>query len=130
MAKKTNHLYEFGAFRLDPDERLLLRDKERVELTPKAFDTLLVLVENSGHLLRKEDLIRQVWPDAAVEDSNLTLAVHILRKKLSNGEGGNHYIETVPRHGYRFVCEVKLSLCEKRMSIDTPVMQRIEQPKR
>jgi TolB-like protein/DNA-binding winged helix-turn-helix (wHTH) protein/Tfp pilus assembly protein PilF len=112
MAKQTNHLYEFGAFRLDPDERLLLRDGEPVELTPKTFDTLVALVENSGHLLRKEDLIRRVWPDATVEDSNLTLAVHTLRKKLSNGEGGNHYIETVPRHGYRFICEVKLNLRE------------------
>ncbi len=114
MAKKTHHLYEFGAFRLDPDERLLLRDGEPVDLTPKAFDTLLVLVENSGHLLRKEDLILRVWPDAIVEDSNLTLAVHTLRKTLSNGEAGNHYIETVPRHGYRFVCEVKMNWGERK----------------
>src|ERR1700733_1733616 len=93
MTKQDKHFYEFGPFRLEPDERLLV-----------------LLVENSGHLLRKEELMRRVWPDSVVEESNLTLAIHTLRKKLSKGHDGADYIETVPRHGYRFVCEVKLAL--------------------
>jgi TolB-like protein/DNA-binding winged helix-turn-helix (wHTH) protein/Tfp pilus assembly protein PilF len=110
MTKQDKHFYEFGPFRLEPDERLLLRNQETIDLTPKAFNTLVLLVENSGHLLRKEELMRRVWPDSVVEESNLTLAIHTLRKKLNKGHDGTDYIETVPRHGYRFVCEVKLAL--------------------
>ena len=68
MNKQPKHFYEFGPFRLDVAERLLLRDGAPVALTPKAFDTLLVLVENSGHLLDKDDLMKQVWPETFVEE--------------------------------------------------------------
>ena len=67
MTKQDKHFYEFGPFRLEPDERLLLRNQEAIDLTPKAFNTLVLLVENSGHLLRKEELMRRVWPDSVVE---------------------------------------------------------------
>ena len=98
-------IYEFDEFRLDPSERRLLRGNEQVALTAKVFDILTALVENSGHLLEKDELIKTIWPDTAVEEGNLTRYVSTLRKAL--GENGQHqYIETVPRRGYRFIADV------------------------
>jgi TolB-like protein/DNA-binding winged helix-turn-helix (wHTH) protein/Flp pilus assembly protein TadD len=119
MEKQDKHFYEFGPFRLEPDERLLLHNQEPIDLTPKAFNTLLILVENSGHLLRKEELMRRVWPDSVVEESNLTLAIHTLRKKLTKGNSRAELIETVPRHGYRFAAEVKLRLYDQEACVTT-----------
>jgi DNA-binding winged helix-turn-helix (wHTH) protein/lipopolysaccharide biosynthesis regulator YciM len=99
--------YKFGAFRLDPFERLLLREGVPLTITPKVFDTLLALVENSGHMVEKDDLIKRIWPDAIVEEANLTVNISILRKAL-----GEKYIETVPKHGYRFVAPVERLLDE------------------
>jgi len=106
MGKQAGHFYEFGSFRVDAAERRLLRDGEPVLLPPKAFETLLALVEHSGHLLQKDELMKVVWPDAFVEENNLTQHVYVLRKVLgeSNGE---KYIETVPRVGYRFTAGVR-----------------------
>src|SRR5687768_8652850 len=98
-------VYAFGPFRLDTRERRLLRDGEVVPLTLKAFDLLQVLVENQGHLLQKEELLRRVWPDAVVEENNLTVTIAAIRKALGEGPTDRHYIETVPRRGYRFVAE-------------------------
>ena len=92
-------LYEFGPFRLDPAERILLRGNEIVPLTPKAFDTLHLLVRNSGHLMEKEELIRALWPDTFVEEGSLSNNF-LLRKALGENPA---FIETVPRRGYRFV---------------------------
>jgi DNA-binding winged helix-turn-helix (wHTH) protein/tetratricopeptide (TPR) repeat protein len=101
------HLYEFGPFRLDPGERLLARQGTPVALTPKAFDTLLLLVENSGHLLKKEELLSRVWPDVFVEEVNLAQNISLIRKALDGkGIDGEHYIETVPKMGYRFIAPV------------------------
>jgi DNA-binding winged helix-turn-helix (wHTH) protein/tetratricopeptide (TPR) repeat protein len=97
--------YEFGSYRLDVAERLLLRDGESVLLQPKVFDLLLVLVEQHGHLLDKEELMKRVWPDTIVEEANLTNNISILRKTL--GENGERFIETVPKRGYRFVAPVR-----------------------
>ena len=93
-------IYEFGSFRLEPAERKLLRGSEIVALTPKAFDTLHMLVRNSGHLLEKDELLRMLWPDTFVEEGSLSNNIFLLRKAL--GEDAP-YIETVPRRGYRFV---------------------------
>ena len=100
-------VYCFGPFRLDPAERLLLRDQVQVRLSPKAFAALTVLVENRGHLLEKDELLKQVWPETFVEESNLAQHISLLRKALKDGEEGARYIETVPRRGYRFVAEVR-----------------------
>jgi DNA-binding winged helix-turn-helix (wHTH) protein/TolB-like protein/cytochrome c-type biogenesis protein CcmH/NrfG len=105
MEVQTKRLYEFGPFHLDAGERLLLRDSQPVPLTPKAFDTLLLLVENSGHLVEKADLLRAVWPDTAVEENNLNRSIYVLRKALGEADGAK-YIETVPKSGYRFVMGV------------------------
>jgi DNA-binding winged helix-turn-helix (wHTH) protein/TolB-like protein/Tfp pilus assembly protein PilF len=101
--------YAFGPFLLDTRERRLLRDGEVVPLTLKAFDLLQVLVENQGHLLQKEELLRRVWPDAAVEENNLTVTISALRKALDEGPTDRQYIETVPRRGYRFVADLRAS---------------------
>ncbi len=107
MSAHLQHLYEFGPYRLDTAERLLLRDGEPVPLTPKAFETLVALVQRSGHLVEKDELMRVVWSDAFVEESNLTNNVYALRKMLGQAENGQSYIETVPKRGYRFIGRVK-----------------------
>src|SRR6202171_106247 len=100
----TPQLYEFGPFRLEPSERKLLRGNQIVVLTPKAFDTLLLLVRNSGHLLEKDELITMLWPDTFVEEGSLSNNIFLLRKALGEDPA---YIETVPRRGYRFVGAVR-----------------------
>lgn len=107
MSTQSQHLYEFGPYRLDTAERLLLRDGVPVPLTPKAFETLVALVQRSGHLVEKDELMKVVWSDAFVEESNLTNNVYALRKILGHGENGQSYIETVPKRGYRFTGPVK-----------------------
>jgi len=107
MNKAVKRLYEFGPFVLDPGERLLRHGAARMELPPRAFDTLLALVENNGHLLEKDVLMGTVWGDTVVEESNLTQVIYLLRKALREGEDGARYIETVPKRGYRFVAEVR-----------------------
>ena len=100
----TAELYEFGPFRLEPAERKLSRNNEHVVLTPKAFDTLVLLVRNSGHLLEKDELIRTLWPDSFVEEGNLSNNIFALRKALGENP---QYIETLPKRGYRFVGAVR-----------------------
>ena len=108
MDKAVQRLYEFGPFVLDPGERLLRHGTTRMELPPRAFDTLLVLVENSGRLLEKDALMRNMRHDAVVEENNLSQVVYLVRKALGDGEDGARYIETVPERGYRFVGEVEV----------------------
>ena len=107
MELKERHLYEFGPFRLEPAEHLLLRNGQAIPLAPKVFDTLLVLVQNSGHLVDKDELLRRVWPDTFVEEGNLTKNIFALRKILEGGRKGEKFIETIPKLGYRFVAPVK-----------------------
>ncbi|HEV2860040.1 MAG TPA: tetratricopeptide repeat protein [Pyrinomonadaceae bacterium] len=103
----SGHVYEFGPFRLDPAERLLLRQNVPVTLTPKVFDILLMFVRNSGRALGKEAFMREIWPDSFVEEGSLNRNVSTLRKALGDGEGGHRFIETLPKLGYRFVAEVR-----------------------
>jgi DNA-binding winged helix-turn-helix (wHTH) protein/TolB-like protein/Flp pilus assembly protein TadD len=105
MNRRALHFYEFEAFRLNVNERLLYRGAEVVPLTPKVFDLLQVLVENAGHALDKSSLMEQLWPDSFVEESSLTQNVSLLRRALGDTEG--NYIETIPKRGYRFVAEVR-----------------------
>src|SRR6266508_4295838 len=106
MSQTLRHLYEFGPFRLDATERLLLRDEHHIPLTPKAFETLLVLVEHGGHVIDKDELMKKVWPDSFVEEVNLAKNVSRLRKIL-DAEQSEHYIETIPKRGYRFVAGIR-----------------------
>ena len=106
MTLQTKHFYAFGPFRLDSEKRVLVRDGTPVPLAPKAAEALLVLVENAGHLVDKDDLMKRVWPDAFVEEGNLNKNIFFLRKVLGEWDGGREYIETVPKRGYRFVAPV------------------------
>ena len=102
------HVYEFGPFWMDTADRLLMRDGAAVPLKPKVVDTLILLVEGRGRVLRKEELMRALWPDTFVEESNLTQNVYALRKSLGEDpSAGVRYIETIPKRGYRFVADVK-----------------------
>lgn len=106
MGNKTKGLFEFGPFRLEASERRLWRDgTELVQLPPKVFDLLVLLVENRGRLLDKTFLLEALWPGTFVEEANLSVNVSLLRKALGDGAGGT-YIETVPKRGYRFVANV------------------------
>jgi DNA-binding winged helix-turn-helix (wHTH) protein/TolB-like protein len=107
MQSDNQRLYEFGPFQLDVRKHRLLREGEIVPLTPKAVETLLMLIEHQGKLVERDELMNTVWSDAFVEDSNLTVTISMLRKVLEQTSEGEKYIETVPRLGYRFVAEVR-----------------------
>lgn len=99
--------YVFGEFRLDPLEKALFRNGKPVPLTPKVYQTLFVLVSEAGHLVEKDELMRRIWDDRFVEESNLTFNIKMLRKALGDDATRPRFIETVPRYGYRFVAEVQ-----------------------
>lgn len=102
MNSHTKYCHEFGAFRLDPGEKVLYRDGRIVALPPKVFETLRVLVENHGHVVDKNYLMQQVWADTFVEEVGLARNISVLRKVLA-AEPGGCSIETIPKRGYRFV---------------------------
>jgi pimeloyl-ACP methyl ester carboxylesterase/DNA-binding winged helix-turn-helix (wHTH) protein len=108
MSIQTTQAYVFGRFRVDAGKRLLFAKDELVALTPKAFDTLLALVENRGTVLSKEELMSLVWADQFVEENNLAQNIHLIRKSLGEGSEGVKYIETIPKRGYRFVADVEV----------------------
>ena len=99
--------YEFGPFRIDASERQLLRDGEVVPLTPKVFDVLLALVQNSGHILSKDEAMKIVWPDTTVEEGNLARNISTLRSALGERPRESQFIETSPWRGYRFIAAVR-----------------------
>src|SRR5579863_2697844 len=107
MGNAVKQLLEFGPFRLDPEQRLLLRAETPIPLTPKAFDLLLILVQRSGEVVVKDDLMKLLWPDTFVEESNLGQHVFQLRRALGDRSQGSSYIVTVPGRGYRFAQQVR-----------------------
>ena len=107
MDKRASPVYEFNGFRLIPSERLLLRNGGAVPLTHKVFDILLLLVRNSGQLIEKQEMLHAVWPQQFVEEHNLTVSMSALRKALGETHDKHEYIETVPKHGYRFIANVR-----------------------
>jgi len=108
MSLQPNYLYRFGPYRLDPVEGLLMEGERKVPLTPKALQTLLILLQNQGRLVEKEELLQKVWPDTFVEESTLAQNVSTLRKQLKDDRSDATYIETVPKRGYRFVAPVEV----------------------
>ena len=104
--ERPDKLFKFGVFCLDGRERVLLRDGRLVPLPAKTLSTLLVLVRNNGHLVEKDVLMKEIWPDEYVEEGNLAQHIFILRRALGETRDGSRYIETVPRRGYRFVASV------------------------
>src|SRR5262245_29307428 len=103
---QNTQYYEFGPFRLAPGEHRLYRNGEVILLPPKEFDLLLLLVQNPGQLMNRESLIRALWPNTVVEEANLNVHISALRKVLAENQGEQHYIETLPRLGYRFIAPV------------------------
>jgi DNA-binding winged helix-turn-helix (wHTH) protein len=101
--------FEFGRFTLEPDEHRLLLDGVPVPITPKALDILVALVRRAPRLVSKDQLLKDVWPDAYVEEANLAVHISALRRALNEGTSGERFIETVPRRGYRFVAPVRVS---------------------
>jgi DNA-binding winged helix-turn-helix (wHTH) protein len=100
-------MYEFGAFRADPAEQLLLHEGQPVALTPKVFETLLILLESEGRLIDKDDFISRLWPGVFVEEAALAKNIFHLRKVLAAGNGASEMIQTVPKRGYRFIAAVR-----------------------
>jgi len=107
MTNGPRVLYEFGPFQVDPAKQMLLRENQHVAITPKVFETLLILVRHSREVVTKDDLIKGVWPDAFVEESNLSQNIFVLRKTLGDTPEDRRYIATIPGRGYRFVAEVR-----------------------
>ena len=108
MSVQEKHLYQFGPFCLDRVKRRLAREGELVKLNPKAFETLLVLVEQRGKTIEKDELLNKVWRDTVVEENNLNQSITALRKSLGDSREKSEYIATVPGVGYRFVAEVRV----------------------
>ena len=108
MPHHNSHYYEFGPYRLDVGQRVLTRTGEAVSLTPKATEILTLLVVNAGQLVGKDELLKQVWPDTFVEESNLTQNIFLLRRILGDERPAPRYIETVVRRGYRFIANVRV----------------------
>ena len=107
MANEGKRLLEFGSFRVDTAQRLLFSGERLVPVTPKAFDTLKVLIEADGRIVEKEELLKKVWPDTFVEEANLARNISMLRKVLGESPEDQKYIQTIPKRGYRFVAPVK-----------------------
>jgi DNA-binding winged helix-turn-helix (wHTH) protein len=105
----VGEIYEFEGFRVDARRRLLTRAGRGVPLTPKAFETLLVLLRGGGRLLTKDEIISGVWPDTFVEEGNLAQNIFLLRRALGEARGEHRYIVTVPGAGYLFVPHVRAS---------------------
>src|SRR6188474_1390926 len=102
MTLEIKHFYDFGGFRMDSVERVLLRQGKPVALAPKVFETLLLLVQNNGHIVERDELMNKVWSESFVEEGNLTYTISVLRKTLAEASGEADFIETVPKRGYRF----------------------------
>src|SRR6266699_2453605 len=106
MSLLNQYYYRFGEFTVDTGQKVLLREDKPLPLPPKLFDTLLILVENSGRIVQKEELMTRLWPNTFVEEANLTSNVQQLRKSLGDDARRPRYIETVARRGYRFIASV------------------------
>ena len=126
MTRQLQVIHEFGPYRVDPSKRLLLREGEVVPLTPKCFEILLVLIENSGEVIDKEGLMNRVWPDSFVEEGNLTYNISVLRKALGERANEHLYIVTVPGRGYQFVAGVsEVSLDDVGQEKETSNVQEV-----
>jgi eukaryotic-like serine/threonine-protein kinase len=116
----ADRFHDFGPFRLDTAEHLLLRDGQPVPLTPKAYDTLVVLVRHGGRLVLKEQILETVWAGVVVAENNLNQTISALRRALGPGPGGAPYIETVPRRGYRFLAPVGVASAPAASPVAAP----------
>jgi DNA-binding winged helix-turn-helix (wHTH) protein/TolB-like protein len=128
MTEPANYVYEFDSYRLDPQERLLWRDGVMVWLTPKAFDTLWALVEQSGRVMSKDELMERIWPSSYVEEANLAQNISTLRKALGESADGSKFIETLPKRGYRFITPVRKVRLEPDAEEVVPLLETSASP--
>lgn len=119
-SKDVKEFYDFEDFRLDRGQRVLMRQGQVFPLAPKAFDTLLVLVENRERVVGKDELMNAVWPDAFVEEGSLTQNISVLRKVLGEGAGGRQFIQTIPKRGYRFVAPLREEEVAEEAGVPAP----------
>jgi Tol biopolymer transport system component/DNA-binding winged helix-turn-helix (wHTH) protein len=129
MKEAKNRFYEFGEFRIDARERLLSKNGKPVAINFKSFDVLLVLIQNNGQLLEKEELMRKVWAEAIVEEANLKNCISALRKALGDTPNQSRYIQTLPKLGYKFVAPVILlpdDQADFRLERQSPAERLIE----
>src|SRR6185503_16086162 len=123
-----NLAYEFGPYRLDLSKRVLMRVGETISLAPKALEILIVLVVHAGELVEKDELLKAVWPDTFVEESNLTQNIFTLRRALGDERVGARYIETVARRGYRFIARVRPVGADDNGAGDAQTLAASERP--
>jgi eukaryotic-like serine/threonine-protein kinase len=123
--KTGRELYEFGPFRVDAEREMLLRADDPVPLPPKAFQVLLVLIRGNQEVVTKDDLMKEVWPDTFVEETNLSRNIFLLRKALGESPQDHRYILTVPGRGYRLAESVRL-IPEQEVSIVAASQTRVE----
>jgi TolB-like protein/DNA-binding winged helix-turn-helix (wHTH) protein/Flp pilus assembly protein TadD len=128
MLSQEEHIYEFGPFRLNTEAKLFFKEEKPVPLNPKTFELLVMLVRKPGRLIEKEELLRELWPDSFVEESNLTQNIYLLRKALGEDVHGNAYIKTVPRHGYRFMADVRAVREERKDEAQGEPNLSLDQP--
>src|SRR5882724_489343 len=131
MPSLISNLYAFGDFRLDAKNRVLRLGEKPIALTPKAFEVLLLLIQHSGQVVSKDELMRTIWPDSFVEEANLTQTVFVLRKALGETPE-QRYILTIQGRGYRFAAEVKEVSGRVGLAPDTlaaPPRMEVSQPK-
>lgn len=124
MMSRASLIYKFGSFRLDTVKHLLLHNGQAVQIAPKPFEMLSLLVQRHGQIVKKDELINSIWADAFVEEANISQNIFLLRKLLGKDNGGPQYIETVPKRGYRFVAKVRV---EQLRETDIEVDQQIEE---
>src|SRR6185295_673547 len=106
MSALSTRVYRFGEFAVDCDQKVLFRLGKPLSLTPKVFDTLVMLIEDNGRVVPKQELLTRLWPDTFVEEANLTSNIQQLRKSLGDNARAPQYIETVPKRGYRFIAPI------------------------
>lgn len=120
MSHPVSHLYSFGQFAIDVDQKVLLQNGVPLAVTPKVFETMLVLVENAGRVVDKETLMVRVWPGTFVEEANLTFNITQLRKALGDSARKPEFVETVSRRGYRFIAPVVVTRTEPMVPVESP----------
>lgn len=125
MPSLNNRLYRFGEFTVDAEQRVLLRHGKPLLLAPKVLETLLTLVQNGGRIIEKEELMKRLWPDTFVEESNLTYCIVQLRKTLGDEARHPRYIETIPKRGYRFIIDVEETQVVESQPAARPASERV-----
>jgi TolB-like protein/DNA-binding winged helix-turn-helix (wHTH) protein/cytochrome c-type biogenesis protein CcmH/NrfG len=122
---KGKHIYEFGPYRVDTEEKVLVRDGQALPIPPKDLDTLLVLIERAGHIVGKDELLEKVWPGVFIEENNLARRIFNLRQVLGESPDGQQYIETVPKRGYRFIGILREQSEVADSSAPTPAISKL-----